>query len=86
VLRLSSKRLGYSVQYHADQDLDALRSYWGETLAIDGSLITVLRRSNCSKLKRRSWRSEFGVLTVRTSDTYLRARLQAWIDLTKRGW
>jgi len=86
VLRLSSKRLGYSVQYHADQDLDALRSYWGETLGIDGSLITVLRKSNSSKLKGRSWRSEFGVLTVRTSDTYLRARLQAWIDLIKRGW
>jgi hypothetical protein len=86
VLRLSSKRLGYSVQYHADQDLDALRSYWGETLGIGGSLITVLRKSNSSKLKGRSWRSEFGVLTVRTSDTYLRARLQAGIDLIKRGW
>jgi hypothetical protein len=86
VLRLSSKRLGYAVQYHADQDLDELRSYWGETLGIDGSVITVQRKSNSGRLKGRSWRSQFGVLTVRTGDTYLRARLQAWIDLTKRGW
>jgi hypothetical protein len=58
VLRLSSKRLGYGVQYHADQDLDQLRSYWGETLGIDGSVITVQRKSNSSRLKGRSWRSE----------------------------
>jgi hypothetical protein len=76
----------YAVQYHADQDLDALRSYWGEMLGIDSSVIKVLRKSNSSKLKQRIWRSEFGVLTVRTNDTYLRARLQAWIDLVKGGW
>ena len=69
VLRLSSKRLGYAVRYHADQDLDELRSYWGETLGIDGSVITVLRKSNSGMLKGRIWRSEFGVLTVRASDT-----------------
>lgn len=51
VLRLSSRRIGYAVQYHADQDLDELRSYWGETLGIDGSVITVLRKSNSSQLK-----------------------------------
>ena len=49
VLRLSSKPVGYEVQYHADQDLGELRSY-------------------------------------RAHDTYLRARLQAWIDLIKGGW
>jgi hypothetical protein len=76
VLRLSTKRLGYAVQYHADQELEELRSYWGETLGIDGSEITVLRKSNSGMLKGRIWRSEFGVLTVRASDTYLRARLQ----------
>lgn len=76
MLRLSTKRLGYAVQYHADQELEELRSYWGETLGIDGSEITVLRKSNSGMLKGRIWRSEFGVLTVRASDTYLRARLQ----------
>ena len=44
VLRLSSKRLGYAVRYHADQDLDELRSYWGETLGIDGSRLVVTLR------------------------------------------
>ena len=51
------------------QDLDELRSYWGETLGIDGSVITVLRKSNSGMLKGRIWRSEYGVLTVRASDT-----------------
>ncbi len=84
--RLPAKRLDYAVQYHTDQDLDEVRSHWSETLGIDRSVIKVLRKSNSNQLKQRTWRSEFGVLTVRTNDTYLRARLQAWIDLVKGGW
>ncbi len=33
---LTSRKLGYSVQHHADQDLDGLRSYWASALDIDG--------------------------------------------------
>lgn len=84
--RLPAKRLDYAVQYHTDQDLDEVRSHWSETLGIDRSVIKVLRKSNSNQLKQRTWRSEFGVLTVRTNDTYLRARLRAWIDLVKGGW
>jgi hypothetical protein len=49
-------------------------------------VITVLRKSNRGQLKGRIWRSEFGVLTARAHDAQLGARLQAWIDLIKRGW
>jgi hypothetical protein len=45
-----------------------------------------MRKSNSNQLAGRTWRSEHGVLTVTTHDTYFRARLQAWVDLLRRRW
>ena len=83
---LTSKRLNYSVQYHADQDLNKLRSYWGGLLDIDGASIRLLRKSNSGQLRGRTWRSKHGVLTVGVGDTLLRARLQAWMDRIRDDW
>lgn len=83
---LTDKPLFYSIQYHADQDLDELCSYWGTVLSIDGSTIRLLRKSNSNQLKGRTWRSAHGVLTVGANDTYLRARMQAWIDRIRADW
>ena len=44
------------------------------------------RKSNSGQLKGRNWRSRHGVLTVCANDTYLRARLQAWIDCVQAAW
>jgi hypothetical protein len=74
------------VQYHADQDLDELRTFWGDHLGIDGSAIRLQRKTNSGQLKGRTWRSAHGVLTVATNDTYLRARLQAWMDRIRTEW
>ena len=84
--RLSAKSPIYSLQYHADQGLEELRHFWGSVLEIDGSTIRFQRKSNSGKLNGRSWRSAHGVLTVTVNDTYLRARLQAWIDRVRDGW
>ena len=84
--RFAQKPLIFALQYHADQDLDELRAFWGRTLAIDGSTIRLQRKSNSGQLAGRSWRSEHGVLTVTINDTLLRARLQAWIDSVFAGW
>jgi hypothetical protein len=84
--RLSSGPLCYSVQYHADQDLEKLRGFWGSELEIDGSAIRMQRKSNSGQLGGRMWRSEHGVLTVCANDTALRARLQAWIDRVRDEW
>ena len=84
--RLSSRPLCYSVQYHADQNLEKLRAFWGSQLEIDGSHIRLQRKSNSGQLGGRTWRSEHGVLTVCVNDTALRARLQAWIDLVRDDW
>lgn len=86
IAALTDRTMTYWLQYHADQDLDELRSFWAEVLGIDGSLITLQRKSNSNQLKSRKWRSLHGVLSVRVSDTYLRARLQAWIDRIREDW
>jgi len=83
---LSTKRLSYALQHHADQDPARLRSHWAQVLDIDGSVIRLQRKSNSGQLRGRIWRSEFGVLTVETGDTLLRARVQAWIDRVRGDW
>jgi hypothetical protein len=84
--RLSDKRRFYSLQHHADQDIDELRAFWAFELGADPFVIRFQRKSNSRQLAHRRWRSEHGVLTVGVNDTYLRARLQAWMDLTRQQW
>jgi transcriptional regulator with XRE-family HTH domain len=78
--------MDYRIQYHADQDLEELRAFWGNELAIDPTSIQLKRKSNSNGLTGRQWRSRHGVMSVRTGDTYLRARLQAWMDCIRREW
>jgi hypothetical protein len=84
--RLTDKRLRYAIQYHADQCLDELRAFWGETLEIDGDAISLQRKSNSNQLAGRIWRSRYGVMTIRTYDTALRAKLEAWMDRLRSEW
>jgi hypothetical protein len=84
--RLSRNKLGFSVQYHADQDLAELSEFWGSTLGIAPDQIRMQRKSNSGGLKGRVWRCEHGVLTVRACDTLLRAQLQAWMDCVQEQW
>jgi hypothetical protein len=84
--RLTCRPVSYSLQYHADQDVDQLRRFWGQLLRVDPESIRLQRKSNSDQLAGRTWRSIHGVLSVRTCDTYLRARLQAWIDRLTEEW
>lgn len=84
--RLTAKPLTYAIQYHADQDLDEVRSYWGEILEIDPATIRLQRKSDSGQLQHRTWRRKHGVMTVTAGDTLLRARLQAWIDRIREEW
>jgi transposase-like protein len=84
--RLSRNSIRYSLQYHADQDLASITGFWAAELGIEPSEIHLQRKSNSSGLAARTWRSEYGVLTVEASDTYLRARLQAWMDCIRDEW
>ena len=86
ISRLSSKSPNYAIQYHADQDLDELRRYWGSGLGIEPSQIRLLRKSNSNHLTGRTWRSRYGVLTLCVHDTLLRAKLGGWIDRLRESW
>ena len=81
-----TNRLGASVQYHADQDLEALRTFWSPIVGLPPEAIRMQRKSNSAQLTKRTWRSRHGVLTVTTDDTQLRARLQGWIDRLQESW
>jgi transcriptional regulator with XRE-family HTH domain len=84
--RLSGRAPVVRVQYHRDQDADTLRTFWGETLAIDPATIRLHEKSNSGQLRARSWRCVHGVAAVDVHDTYLRARIQAWIDRVRETW
>jgi transcriptional regulator with XRE-family HTH domain len=84
--RLTTKAQTFSIQYHADQDLEELRTYWAGLLCIDPSEIKLQRKSNSNQLTGRTWRSAHGVMSITVDDMYLRARLQAWIDRIRGDW
>lgn len=84
--RETRRKLWFQVQYHADQDADELRAFWGNEVGADPGGIRLLRKSNSGQLAGRTWRSRHGVLTVGTNDTYFRARLQAWMDCLRESW
>lgn len=76
----------FSIQYHADQKIDELRSFWGEALDIDSTTIRLQRKSNSNQMVGRIWRSRNGVLAVTVYDTMFRARLEAWMDRLRADW
>jgi hypothetical protein len=86
IRRLSDRRRVFWVQLHADQDAETLVRFWSSLLGESPQAVRVLRKSNGNQMTGRTWRSRYGVLTVTVSDTYLRARLQAWMDLTQQSW
>jgi hypothetical protein len=86
IRRFTRNKIVYSIQYHADQDLDALRRFRGGELAIDPAVINLQRKSNTNGLAARTWRSRYGVLTVCCGDTCLRSQLEAWMDCLREQW
>ena len=86
VMRFATNRITYYLQYHADQDVSALRRFWGELMAVAPTEVRVQRKSNSGQLNGRHWRSRYGVLTIAVGDTRFRMRLEAWMDLIRTRW
>lgn len=84
--RLSGRMPIVRVQYHRDQDEDELRAFWADILGTDAFAIRLYPKSNRGQLRTRIWRCEHGVASVDVHDTYLRARIQAWIDRIRAEW
>ena len=86
IRRLSEQHIRCSVQYHEDQDVTMLRGFWGNRLKVDPESIHLLRKSNSNHLTGRTWRCQFGVMSVTVNDTQLRARIEGWIDEMRQSW
>jgi hypothetical protein len=84
--RFSRRKLDFSVQFHADQNLGELTTFWAEALNIAPDEIALQRKTNSGRLGTRIWRSRYGVIAVRTNDTLFRARLQGWMDRLQEEW
>lgn len=84
--KVTPKKPDYSLQYHADHDVDELKVYWVNVLGIEPELIKAMRKSNSNELSGRQFRSVCGLLAVAVSDTYFRSRLEAWMDIVKSEW
>ncbi len=84
--RLATNIVTYSVHHHDDQDLEELRAFWAIQLAISPGRVVFHRKTNSGRLSGRRWRCVNGVMTIRSSDTLLRARLEAWMQQVRGGW
>jgi hypothetical protein len=85
-LRNPERQKDFGIQIHADQDEAELKQYWAELLNIDPEIIVTTRKSNSGQLSGRKFRSIYGVLTIRTGDTYLMAKMYAWMDYARQMW
>ena len=86
IVQLANNKISYQLQYHVDHDETELKEYWAGILGIQPDIIKSIRKSNSNQLSGRQFRSVYGLLSVRANDTYLRARLQAWMDFVKAQW
>src|SRR5215210_1073837 len=84
--RFARNPVRYAIQYHEDQDLTGLRTFWAQKLSIRPHDVVLVRKSNSGRLSGRVWRSRYGVLSVTVSDTLLRARLEAWMHSLQEQW
>jgi predicted DNA-binding transcriptional regulator AlpA len=86
IRRFARNPLEHYVAYHADQNLDQLCRFWGESLGLAPAEIGGGRKSNSGHLAGRVWRSRHGVLTICVSDTLFRSKLEAWMDRLRSSW
>jgi AcrR family transcriptional regulator len=86
ISNFASNKVEFRLQRHIDQDEDELKGFWATLLDISCGMIKIIRKSNSGKLSGRQFRSVYGVLEVRVSDTQFRARLEGWMDSVKSQW
>src|SRR5207244_704208 len=86
IRRLTTNHVYYTFQFHADQDPAQLIAFWSAELGAEPELFRFQRKSNSGALNGRNWRCAHGVLSVVCNDTYLRSRLQAWMDRVCESW
>lgn len=80
------RKMDFNLQCHVDNNEDELKEFWAKKLGIENEQIKIRRKSNSGELSGRQWRSVHGVFTIRANDTYLRSRIEAWMDKIQEEW
>lgn len=80
------REVRYTIRYYRDHDPEQLRIFWGEKLGVSPECFKLFVKLNSEGLATKNQRSKYGVCTVRVNDTYLRSRLQAWMDYMEQQW
>lgn len=76
----------FYIQIHVSQNPDEIKNYWAEQIGIKPEEIKIKRISTSNRGEGRKFNSPYGVFTIQVGDTYLRARLQAWMDYLRKQW
>ena len=69
--RLTTNKIVFQVQHHEDQDPRMLKGFWANRLRVSPDEILLFPKANSGHLSGRTWRCEFGVMSVRVGDTQL---------------
>lgn len=78
--RLSGARVGYAVDFSADDDVVELVRFWAMRLNVDHERLR-LRRRRFDEIWGRPFEPRpHGMVTIRSADPVLQIRMQAWID------
>lgn len=81
---LTHKTPRFGVQIHLDNDIESVKTYWANLLSIDKKSINVYVRK--ISMTNRNGRLPNGIFQITYGDTYLRSRLQSWMDIMKKEW
>jgi predicted DNA-binding transcriptional regulator AlpA len=79
--------IGYWLHYHGDQDAEGLVAFWKEELKLGApQVVKCVKKGNSGELKGRNWNCQYGVFTIRTGNTRLRSKIQAWMNYIQAEW
>ena len=81
---LTTKRPGFQLQLHLDNDPEEAIAFWGTLLDINPLEIKIYTRK--TNMTNRVGRLSHGIFCFRYNDTFFRIRIQAWIDCIKKEW
>jgi AcrR family transcriptional regulator len=78
----------YEIQHYRDNEKNEMTLFWTQYLGVSQDRLRFFMKKSRKglQLHEGAWRCLYGVVSVRINDTYLRSKLDAWMDEIKREW
>lgn len=86
IKNLSKRKIIYTLRIHKDHNYKKSIIFWSSYLSINKENIKYILKNNSCLMKTRNWRNEHGILTIATWDTYLKTKIDAYIDYLEKEW